>query len=211
MKFSFLSPKFIEHSVGDEVLKFYAVRVATAGKLRGFLKPVFRGLAQINAGGANDIGKESTETADKDGFRQLRTELKSITPELAKVRSEQREKAIDDLVDALLQEASMRCIGILILDCLRAPNSEKDAQELVDNTDLGTLFELIKGVAKANKEVFGPLTDRVEEVISTLKRASMKRVPDDEPESGAASASDSPKEPLEETPKTSSSPTSNEP
>ena len=88
MKFSFLSPTFIEREINGSMVKFHPVRVITVGKLRGFLKPLFRGISAINAAGSTDIAKESVETADKEGFRQIRTELKAVTPEIAKLRSE---------------------------------------------------------------------------------------------------------------------------
>lgn len=211
MKFSFLSPTFIEREINGSMVKFHPVRVITVGKLRGFLKPLFRGISAINAAGSTDIAKESVETADKEGFRQIRTELKAVTPEIAKLRSEQREKAIDDLIDALLQDQSMRCMAMLILDSLRMPSTEKDAKELIDETDLETMFELVKGVAAANKEVFGPLTERVETMVSALNRAAMKRVPDDAEESAEEQPSDSQPEQPEATTKTDSGSTSSEP
>jgi hypothetical protein len=163
---SFLTPKFVEHEVNDETLNFYPVSISTAFQIKEVLKPLARSLslAMINTDG--DRGY--TDTRSEDGFVQ--TIVNPVSPEMAELRSKQKESAILDAIEALTERRSVTAIGRLIMDSLRdefhgKKQEQKDVDLFMDSVDTTTLIQLLTGVAKANKRLFGPFGERIGEMI----------------------------------------------
>lgn len=203
MTIPFFSPKYVEATINEQPRKFYAARLYVVGQLKGFLKPLFRGLAELSATYDTDISKESVDTSE-GGSRQLRTTLTAIEPALAKQRQQQRQALIDSLVEDLTSPAAMLALGRLCLDALRDdfPGKPNDQQirQFVDDADMPTLVVMLKAVAEANKEVFGPLTDRAKTAIDAL-RSKVEPIPETElPEDPVAGDPDLPSEPQDEQP-----------
>jgi len=200
MKLPFFSPSSIPHEVNGTEYRFYPTRTVLVGKLRGFLKPIFKSIAVLTAESATDTSRNQTETKGTEGEYQLTTTLGALDPALAKMRAEQREGAIEALVDNLMHESSLRSLAMLILDSLRDLQETKptaaEIDEFVENTTLPTLTQLLVGVIKANKEVFGPLGKRVEKAIATL----MSRINEDDDEASTL------KEPSKESQETTTTP-----
>jgi len=174
MKLPFFSPTSTEHEVQGTVMQFYPARVYLVGKLRGFLKPLFQSLATLGASSDTDISREHTESKGADGEYQMRTALSAMDPALVQMRATQKENAINNIVDNLTADASLKAIATLIIDSLRDdyPERPTDAElkEFVENVPLPAMVSLLTGVVKANREVFGPLTARVSAAVATLKR-----------------------------------------
>lgn len=169
----FFTPRPVEHEVDGTMRNFYPNRTSVLGKLRGFLKPIFRALSTMSATYDTDIGRESVETRGPEGEYQLRTTLKPIDEKLAKQRQEERLSSIDYLVENLTSPPALRCLALLVTDSMRdefpKKLTDKELDEFIEELPLDTLASCLMGVAKASKEVFGPLTSRVEGAISTLK------------------------------------------
>lgn len=169
----FFTPRPVEHEVDGRMHNFYPNRTSVLGKLRGFLKPIFRALSTLSATYDTDIGRESVETRGPDGEYQVRTTLKPIEEKLAKQRQEERLATIDYLVENLASPPALRSLALLITDSMRddfqKKLTDKELDDFIDETPIDALASCLMGVAKASKEVFGPLTNRVEGAISTLK------------------------------------------
>lgn len=194
-KLSFLTPQYVEHSVQGETYKFYPISVGLAFQLREIGKPLAKAIAAIFEKTDNDTSTREMTGPNDEGngfFRQV--EASAISPELARERHTQRVSAIEALVDSLTCEKNLEIVGTIIMDSLREvfPPSNKDnppVKEFMNSTPLPAIPDLIIGVAKANKGVLGPLTDR----LGSLVEAVSEKV-------GAKLELASPKESVEPTP-----------
>jgi len=109
----------------------------------------------------NDVGMDtvsdigiSNDVAQSSITRNLTT---SITPELAKMRSDNRASAFGSLVSALLSEATQGSFFQLIFHSwVNRPPQLTKPDDIAD-LELPQLFQLLTAVIKANKGVAGPL------------------------------------------------------
>lgn len=169
---------YTEHTVAGETLKFFPVSVGTTFELRRLAKPLAKALSALFAPAKQDIGiiERVFEASGEEPGGKI-TENEPIHPELAKVRSKEREDGVASLVDALLDPKNGDVIGKVIMDCLReefprgrdAPHPNEFMREL----ELPTLVELLKGCFKSNKEVLGPLAQGAD-VAPVLKAVGQK-------------------------------------
>lgn len=202
MTLPFFSPKYVEHEVADSLQKFYPNRVFIIGKLRDFLKPLFKALSTLTADHATDINRESVETKDGDSY-QLKTNLGAIDTKLALQRAQERVTAIEKLTEDLTSPPAMRAIGYLVMDSLREHfdkrPTDQDVNAFLEEVPIETLMQMLKGVAKANKEVFGPLGQQVEAALSQFSRRLSRAAPVADPAPQSEPSAEPPVEPKETT------------
>jgi len=166
MEKSFLKPKCIEHEVNEELLKFYPVSLGVIFQLKEVLKPLAFGLASIFTDKGSDRGY--TSTSDKDGFEQ--TIVNPIGVDLARLRAEEKQKAILDFLEAFSDIKSRNAMGRLVMDSLREEFGRrlehKDVTDFIESVDADSLVQLLTGVVRANKGVFGPFGDMIGKMFS---------------------------------------------
>ena len=112
--------------------------------------------------------KRITET--KSGHEGEETNLEPITEGMATFRSRERQSAASEIVDILLSQENMHLVGHIIMNsmrnlCTNRKPSDKEATEFVEALDIIILKEFMQGVIDANKEVFGPLGERVPAIV----------------------------------------------
>ena len=187
-KLSCFTPNYEEHDVGDETLHFYPVSVGLIFELRKIGKPLARSLAVIFD--KNDKDQGTQDIIEKDEHGQDRRELivMPMNPELAQARHQQKTDAIGGLVESLTAPENVAVIGRIIMDSLREvfppgdknnPPPEGFMQELPANA----FGQMLVGVAKANKEVLGPLTERATEAVEGVVARIGKHPDNSEPQS----------------------------
>lgn len=167
-KLSFVSPQGEDHEVAPGVvLTFYPVSVAAAFKLRKAGKLLVKALSYFFA----DNGRDSDTIIRKIKSPDTESsEENYLAPkvELAKLRQEQKDKAIEDLIDAITEPENMAMVGLLIMDSLRDvfPRDKKrewpPGSEFIESMEVTQIVPYIVGLAKANKKVLGPLADRLD-------------------------------------------------
>lgn len=154
---SFLNPEYVEHEVNGEELKFFAISVRSLAKLRDVAKPLVQSLQVILSSNEEDSSVLS-KSNDRSGEQIFNRQAHD--PEVARLRSNEREKAFNRLVDVLTDAKGMESLAVLVMDSLREnyerPIKDKDAKEMVGKIDLSVWVELLIGLAKANKRVFSP-------------------------------------------------------
>lgn len=186
MKSPFNSPSPTLHEVGGKEFKFYPTRTSTVGRLRGFLKPLFSAMASLAGDQDRDIGREHVDEQGADGSIKRRTVLSPIDPTLSKQRTQERENSIAVLVDNVTSGPGLRSLALLVTDSLRddfeANPKDSELDELLLEMGIDQMLEALHGVAKASKEVFAPLMQRVSPGLATLKER-LAKVPAEEPPS----------------------------
>lgn len=202
MKNPFISPDPVRHEVGGREFNFYPPRTWTVAKLRGFLKPIFQGLASFVTQNETDVSRLQVNESEGDKISQ-RTELGAIDPQLARQRDAAREGTVQMLVDNLTSQPALRSLAVIITDSMRDDFDRKptDAEldALIEEWSIEQMTEALHGVYKASQDLFAPLMGRAAPGLAALK-ARLDR----------AQEESSPTEPEEETAKTSSGSESSE-
>lgn len=172
---TFLTPTYEESKVGDQSLRFYPVSVGLAFKLRGIGKGLMKALTVLFSSTATDVLTKDKTSTNKEGFIIREVTIEALKPDMAEYRNAQKSKAIDEAIDALLSPDSTDVIAELIMDSLREKFKPGDprpnATEFMQSVPLPALTQLLWGVAKANKDVLGPLASKAGEISASLEQA----------------------------------------
>jgi len=165
-KMSFIAPQATPHRVQGQEFNFYPVSLATMFKLRGAAKSIAKALATIFNGNASDNGSVHRQIANEHKSFDTETVVEAVAADVIKLRHEQRVEAFQNVVETLMDEANLVVLGELIIDSLRdvfpkeARSEWPPAKEFITATEGPALVDMIVGVAKANKGLFGPLVGK---------------------------------------------------
>jgi hypothetical protein len=170
--FSFLSKNsdFIEMEVKGQTLRFYTLSVAALFSLRAMAEPLAKLLTALFRDRSKDVAQEQI----RDGER-LETRIQAIDPELARQLDSERRKAIEGLILLLTNQDTASSLGMLLFDSLRDLRPEnygrREALEFIRSLDLETLKQMLRGLAKANEGVLGPLAEELRTKVVGLSEA----------------------------------------
>lgn len=161
---AFLSPKCVEHEVNEETLKFYPASLQTAFLVKDILRPLVSGIAQLLTDTTGDRGHTSTRQGD---FEQIVVNPSNV--ELSQWRAREKEKAILDFLDAFTEKKTTAVLCRIIMDSLRDDYprrfEQKDVDNFRDSLDAETFVQLMVGVVKANKGIFGPFAETLKSAV----------------------------------------------
>lgn len=174
---SYLAPPFHVLTIGPEgdktEMKFYAVTVSTAFKLREIAGDLGKGLASFFGSMESKANTKQEIIEDGEGSSQRKIES---TPniELEQYRIEEQKKAIQNLLTLFMSDEARTVLGLIIISSLRdefppGASDNPEPMEYVDALPATLLPQMLMGVMLANKEVFGPLAKRGEEAFDQLK------------------------------------------
>ena len=164
-RFALGAPVSVEHTVDGSTHQFYAVRGFNAMRLRGIVPHLTRALTVIFDDRSRDTGQGTrtsfTKTPGADG--DMVEDFKEITiegtkAEVLKLRAEQKEQALTQLVTTLMDAKHATLMAEIIMDCMRESFPENDRptpDEFLKTFDLIQIKDMVIGVAKANAKVFG--------------------------------------------------------
>lgn len=180
-KFTFLTPNCVSHTIGEKEYKFYPISVGLAFKLRSVAKPLTKALTTLLGDTKEDTGSIQRVVANAQGTSDQEIVIEPISADLARLRHEQRQKAVEELVEALTAEANLEIVGDILVDSLRedfppGDKSNPTGKQFMAEITLPNVPDLLIGVAKANKGVFGPLVSKVGAMMSGLKAQVEARV-----------------------------------
>lgn len=192
----YLSQKPVPHQVGTledgtpQILEFFPISTRLASQMRALAVPIAQGLAVLFASDE----KDQAQRVKQSGTEYEQTIL-ALDPVLAKERAEQRKAAIGMLCEGILSQQSLNCFAEIIMDSLRndyprGKRTPDDVKKFLDDVPLPLMTPLLVGVAKANKDLFGPFAGWVsgERIKELLKKVA----------AGETSAAGSPAEKGEE-------------
>jgi len=161
-KLSFLSPTCITHEINGSNVNFYPISLGLAFRLRTVAKPLVLAIQTLFATDKNDTGSTQKTTKRGEDSYDSETILAPITPELAALRSKQTADAVASLVDSILGDENLKIVGEILMDSMRDhfPPGNRDnppPSEFIKEIEPSTAVQMLMGVLKANKGVFGPL------------------------------------------------------
>lgn len=168
---AFLTPKGICHEVNGIELMFYPISISTAFNLKQVARPLASSFATLMSDNSGDRGHTSMTSKGQDGEDIEQITVNPMSVELANLRASQKEKAILDFIEAFTEPRSTNVIIRVLMDSLRdefpRKQEQQDVEDFKDKLDTSTTMQLLHGVMKANKGVFGPFTKRIEALIHT--------------------------------------------
>jgi hypothetical protein len=154
----------VVHEVRGKPFKFYSATVKGAYLLKNLGKPVLQALTALFGGVGQETGVNERTVNKPNGEFMTSSEITAITPELAKLRIDTRDKAIAGLLDTLLNDKNGPIMAEIIADSLQDefPRTKgnlplKEVMAFWDALKLEDAVAFLVGVAKANKPVFDPL------------------------------------------------------
>ena len=158
-RFDFMSPRFVEHEVGQgdrkRTYRFYPASLRVVFRLKSMGKQLAKALSILFSKNKDDIKQVSKEYGQRgsDDYG-AETTLESISVDLAKYRDARRDEAWDLVLSSFSDPLNQVVVAELIMDslrddCPRKPTAE-DLQTFLDSIDVATLIAMLSGVAKAN-------------------------------------------------------------
>lgn len=160
---------------------FYPVSISLMFTLRDAAKPIASALAALFQKTERDAGYVMQNKPDGGGTE---TTSLPVSPELAKLRYDQTHRAATEMIDAIFKPETQKIVGTIIVDSLRdvfdRPYTSEDVTDfLAEPGTLPALPDLLIGLAKANKGVFGPLVGLLDGKVDNPKlQAAIKGVVD---------------------------------
>lgn len=172
-KLSCFSPNYIEHQVGEDLVRFWPVSVGMVFELRRIGKPLAKSLSVLFDRHNADQGTHDVVEKDERGQDRREVTIMPIAVEMAELRHRHRADAIEELIEAIGNPDNAEAIGKILMDSMREvfPPGDKDnppAKAVIRDIPTTALGAMLVGVTKANKDVLGPLTERVTEATEAV-------------------------------------------
>jgi hypothetical protein len=162
------SPDPIEHEVLGQRVKFWPVSYSTFLYLKNVATPIIQSILTLINGDSKldkDYVSETRTVGGPGDGEEVVQRFSAIKADLAAVRHEQRNKAVQTLTEAIFSEKEGWIFVALCVDCAREvewPVKDtvvKIAKHVAVSREMtvDVLIEMLVGVAKANKRFLDPL------------------------------------------------------
>lgn len=178
-KLTFLAPEATPVEIGGQMINFYPISGRLLFKLKTVARPLANALAVLFSNKTSEQGSTQRNFTIpgrvENGLaipeeRGGEVMINPVSVDLYEARQKQREIAINNLVDAFSKPENQLLLVELIFDSCRDifPRRPESAQldEFLGDIDTAALASMLKGVAKANAKVFGPLGGRVSAALA---------------------------------------------
>ncbi len=167
-KLSVFERKYVVKEIGNTTWHFYPISLARMFELKKTIKEVF-GATSVLLGKRGDDVTQEIENIKQGESTISRTNIGAISPELAKLRDEQKRTGIEGAIESLLSEHNKLTLGRMLTDSLRE-NFARDVPDgeitdFLSMLDLDMTVQMVMGLVEANAKVFGPLGQRAKSAI----------------------------------------------
>jgi hypothetical protein len=176
-----------------EPFTFWPVSLPMLLELTTNAEPIMRLVRAIFASGDQGNAGTSTieETKDPTTGRTIQkiTHLGAPDPAVLRARAELEEMSLQKNIQTLVGGENRMLLGRLLADSMRDLEIKGDDQirAFMDQLDLAVLVEMVKGVMKANAQVFGPLGERVKAEVQKRLNSLAQKNRQDQGDSDSAS------------------------
>lgn len=196
-KVTFLKPNFVTHEVNEGDTKknyrFFPMSVGLFCKLDNTLTPLIQAVVTLFDDTARDNKFTRREVANEHGSLDTEHITEATPVETLRFRHEQKQAAVVKIVSSFTGKTERLVMAELIMDSLaenfpRGEATNPTPEAFLGDLPLPVLTDLLVGVAKANKGVFGPLAGTLQGKIE----AAFRNTPEIVAQAGAAPASSEP-------------------
>jgi len=168
--FAFLTNPPVDVEINGETFQFYPLSLGSNHKLKNLAKPLASAISMLMADTTKDTGRRWEEFANKEDAAEggatlasSKTHIEAITPELAKYRTDQKEKAVEKILDCLTDPALSETVAYIIMDSMRgvfpvALNGHAFT-DFKNKLTIQNTIALLKGVVQANASAFDPFLE----------------------------------------------------
>ncbi len=182
-KCSFMAPSCVTHKVECVDYKFFAINTELLFKLKEGAGDVFKALAVLFDDNRNDTGsiQRSTSSEEADGKAHANEIIaEPISEAVARMRYEQKQKAITDLLNTFGDSNKVLFGEIIMASLLETfpPDADDNPPplEFIQTLPLNALPGLVMGVVKANKGVLGPLAEQIVPMFDAIQNQMKAKV-----------------------------------
>lgn len=198
---AFLKSKPTAVEINGQLMNFYPLSLGALHRLKGLAKPISSALSALFAKTDTDVGRNYEDFVNKDAeMASTKTRTEPISVDLARLRSDQRERALAQLLDCLTDPVVHRDILLIITDSARdsfpAVMSDVMIKDVMTKMDVATMVAMFQGVVKANGSAFGPLVGKVSEALKNSISAPSPLQQSPDSQSSSRSQSDAEAVPL---------------
>lgn len=167
-KLSVFERKYVVKEIGNTTWHFYPISLGRMFELKKTIKEVFGATAVLLGKRGDDVTQEIENIKQGDSTIS-RTNIGAISPELAKMRDDQKRTGIEAAIESLLSEHNKLTLGRMLTDSLRE-DFARDVQDpeittFIATLDLDMTVQMVMGLVEANAKVFGPLGQRAKSAI----------------------------------------------
>lgn len=167
-KLSVFERKYVVKEIGNTTWHFYPISLGRMFELKKTIKEVFGATAVLLGKRGDDVTQE-IENIKQGESTISRTNIGAISPELAKMRDDQKRTGIEAAIESLLSEHNKLTLGRMLTDSLRE-DFARDVQDpeittFIATLDLDMTVQMVMGLVEANAKVFGPLGQRAKSAI----------------------------------------------
>lgn len=168
-KLSLLTRKAIDREIGGQMFTFYPISLGALADLRTVGIPIFKMVKSFFSRGSLNGAQTVDNVKTADGAMQSTTHMAEPSIELVRLKIEQEEKLLTDVVQALLGDETRMMLGRLLADSLReefGPKPKADeVKAFIDEVELPVLVDMLGAFLEVNTSVFGPLAPKVREMV----------------------------------------------
>jgi len=181
---SVFTSRAVTSDVNGTSVSFYPMSIRLLLECKDVIKPLAGAVTTILAqeklirGTKTENITQGAAGEEVGGFIS-RSELHAPSPEMVAAQEKTRRDAVQDAIEALFSKTNDNLLGSIFLDALTPPSergrelpSAEDVDQLMGGLDFVVAVDMLKGVAKANAQVFGPLGAK----LTTAAKAAMDRV-----------------------------------
>lgn len=175
-KIAFLTPSSVEHEVSEgKKLKFYAVNINIAFKLKKFAGPFSKCLAVIFDNGKNDRSATSKvmqfDNPESEGMEIVEeNNVQASSDSVIELRLRKKSEAIEELVSMILgQEELLMEVVMRSLRDMFDPKNMPKPDEVLKEIPAEVFVQMVIGTAKANRKVLGPFSDSLTLMFEKVK------------------------------------------
>lgn len=171
----FTNEAVVRKTIKGKELAFYEASFGMVHKMKNLAKPIISAIATLLTDRTGDSGLTRHEHWEPKAEALItQSKYEAISAELASLRAQQRQAAIDQVVEVLMDKDNLMILTEIIADSLRedfkrdenGEVTEEDVKFLAQQMTAPVFVEMVKAVATANKDVFGPLAQRLSQAVS---------------------------------------------
>lgn len=201
-RFAFTDNHGVEHPVNGTKMVFYPNRYAVLQSMAELSKPIALSLMTL----LMDSGRENaavTENIEDGTMKVQKITVEAMSVEMITTKSKERERAVEQIIEALSSPKHRILLGRCLMDSLRDEfdySKDRPAKEVeefflgdnngYDGIDVPVFAELLTGWVKANSKVFGDKGEKLAGLVRTRLSVLRKDSPS-EPTTQPANGSNS--------------------
>lgn len=176
----------VPSEVAGNMVNFYPPSLPVMFQLKSAASPLAKLLTNVWNRGGHDVVRMTQVSKDERGTDVKVVHESAISTDLAKLRSEQANSGIKDLLDQIFADQNRQLLGRVLMDslrddCPRKP-TPKQIDEFMEDLDIVILGQMVQGMLRASKEAFRPLERWVKTLIDQLRaRSGQESVPSGSP------------------------------